>query len=456
MEYTKKQQKNTLRMTVVTALITTFLGSAINLCVPTLEAEFHTGAVTIGWIVTAYMLTVSSLSVPMGKLADATGRKRILMIGIGLMGVVSLACCFATSIEMLLTLRVLQGVAGSMIFSTNNAMLISSYPPQERGRVLGLSTAAVYTGLSLGPVLGGILNYNLGWRSIFAVTAGASLLSFLLSLRAAPADRPQKKVKFDLPGNLLFISMVSLSLYGFSTFSDGIAGKIMLGAGIILFFFFIQAERMAEDPVIRLSMFTRDRVYTLSNFAAMLNYGATFAITYLVSIYLQVSMGYTSQTAGLILITMPVVQALFSPTMGKLSDQIPPWKLASTGMVLCVAGLVMFALLQEETPLWYVIIALVVEGLGFALFSSPNTNAIMARVEQKDLSVANSILATMRTYGHASSMAIVTLVTSSFLGSRALRDVTPPELLATLHVAFYIFIVLGVAAVFMSAARGKE
>lgn len=456
MEYTAEQQKNTLRMTVVTALITTFLGSAINLCVPTLEAEFHTSAVTIGWIVTAYMLTVSSLSVPMGKLADATGRKRILMIGISLMGLVSLASCFAVSIRMLLVLRVLQGVAGSMIFSTNNAMLIASYPPQERGRVLGLSTAAVYTGLSLGPVLGGVLNHNLGWRSIFAVTAISCVASFLLSLRAAPADRPQSKTRPDVTGSLLFIGSVGMSLYGFSTFTGGLMSKLFLVAGLLLFVLFIFVENRAVEPVIRLSMFTRDRVYTLSNFAAMLNYGATFAISYLVSIYLQVDMGYNSQTAGLILITMPVVQAIFSPMMGKLSDRVPPWKLASTGMCFCVIGLILFAFLKTETPLWYVLIALVIEGFGFALFSSPNTNAIMARVEKKDLSVANSILATMRTYGHASSMAIVTLVAGSYLGNRALDAVSAQELVQTLHVTFCIFIALGVAAVFMSMARGQD
>lgn len=457
MTFDQKEQKATLRMAVVTSFITTFMGSALNLSIPTMETQFHVSAALIGWVVTAFTLAVAALSVPMGKIADAKGRRRILITGIVSFAVISFVCAFATKIWMMLALRALQGVAASMIFATNNAILISVFPGSERGRVLGISTAAVYIGLSVGPVVGGFLNGTLGWQSIFILSGMIALVALFFASRGIPkTDKGDPDASFDLGGNVLFIAMVTAFLYGLTNLSVMEYGWLIMIAGIALGCAFAVVESRANDPVIRVSMFTHDSVFTLSNLAALLNYGATFAISYLVSIYLQVVMGYSSQTAGLILIFMPVVQAAFSPVMGKLSDRVPPYKLASAGMGLCVLGLILFAFLSVTTPLWYVIMTLIIVGFGFALFSSPNTNAIMGCVDRADYSVANSILATMRTVGHSSSMAIVTIVVGFTLGTTALADSTPAMLILTMHKCFYIFIVLCVAGVFMSLKRRKE
>jgi len=457
MDFNQKEQKATLRMTVVTAFITTFMGSALNLSIPTLETQFQVSAALIGWVVTAFTLAVAALSVPMGKIADAKGRRRILITGIISFAVISFICAFAVNIWMMLFLRVLQGIAASMIFATNNAILISVFPGSERGRVLGISTASVYVGLSVGPVVGGFLNGTLGWQSIFVLSGIIALIALFFASRGIPkTDKGDRSGSFDLAGNVLFIAMVTAFLYGLTNLSVMKYGWLIMVAGLALAGVFAMVEGKAKDPVIRVSMFTHDSVFTLSNLAALLNYGATFAISYLVSIYLQVVMGYSSKYAGLILIFMPVVQAAFSPVMGKLSDKVPPYKLSSAGMGLCVLGLVLFSFLSVTTPLWYVIMTLIIVGFGFALFSSPNTNAIMGCVDRADYSVANSILATMRTVGHSSSMAIVTIVVGFTLGTTALADATPAVLIGTMHKCFYIFIVLCVVGVFMSLKRRKE
>jgi len=457
MSFDEKEQKATLRMTVVTAFITTFMGSALNLSIPTLETQFDVSAALIGWVVTAFTLAVAALSVPMGKIADAKGRRRILVTGIISFAVISFACAFAVNIWMMLTLRALQGIAASMIFATNNAILISVYPGSERGRVLGISTASVYVGLSVGPVVGGFLNGTLGWQSIFVLSGIIALIALVFASHGIPkTDKADGTASLDLGGNILFIAMVTAFLYGLTNLSVMRYGWLIMITGICLGVAFVAVERKAKDPVIRVTMFSHDAVFTLSNLAALLNYGATFAISYLVSIYLQVVMGYSSRTAGLILIFMPVVQAAFSPVMGKLSDKVAPYKLASAGMGLCVLGLVLFSFLSVNTPLWYVIMTLLIVGFGFALFSSPNTNAIMGCVDRADYSVANSILATMRTVGHSSSMAIVTIVVGFTLGTTALADAAPDVLIGTMHKCFYIFIVLCVIGVFMSLKRRKE
>lgn len=456
---TLKQQKNVLHMTVVTAFVTTFMGSALNLSVPDLEEYFQVSAAMVGWVVTAFTLTVAAFSVPMGKIADVTGRRRVLLVGIVSFGVISVLCVFSSNIWMMIGLRSLQGVAASMIYATNNALLISVYPGSERGRVLGISTAATYVGLTMGPVIGGVLNHRLGWQSIFLFTFLCVLVSFLLAWIGAPkpdGKTPEGTGKPDVFGNVLFVAMIGLTLYGLTNLTISSYGWIVLLCGVGVFGLFVYAEGRAEDPVIRMSMFTRDRVFLFSNLAALLNYGATFAISYLVSIYLQVVMGYSSQTAGLILICMPAVQAIFSPVMGKLSDRIAPYKLASLGMALCVAGLAMFAMLNVDTSMIWILVSLVVEGFGFALFSSPNTNAIMGCVSREEYSVANSILATMRTYGHSSSMAIVTIIVGLSLGSAALTETTPAKLVSAMHDCFLVFIVLCIVGVILSLQRKKS
>ncbi len=190
--------------------------------------------------------------------------------------------------------------------------------------------------------------------------------------------------------------------------------------------------------------------------AALLNYGATFAISYLMSIYLQVVMGYSSQASGLILIVQPVLMAVLSPYAGRLSDRVSPFKLASFGMALCAAGVLIFAFVGLHTPLWVILAALVVTGIGFAFFSSPNTNAIMACVEQKDYGVASSILATMRSIGHTTSMVVVTLIVSRYMGSKALADAEPQLLIKTMHTAFWIFTVICAVGVFISLKRKSK
>ncbi|MGN0659160.1 MAG: MFS transporter [Emergencia sp.] len=452
-----REQKMILGVVLITAFLTTFMGSALNLSIPRLETEFQAGATLIGWVVTAYTLSVAAMSVPFGKIADITGRRKILLAGIGLFAVFSLLCAMAQNMWMLLLLRVLQGIFASMIFATNNAILISSYPAEQRGRVLGLSTAAVYVGLSAGPVAGGFLNHYAGWRSIFVVTAVIAVTALLLGIKNIPQkENGGEKLRPDGAGNFLYIASVTVTLYGLSSLSVLRYGWLIFLAGLVLGAAFVYVEMRAENPVIRISMFTKDAAFTLSNLAALLNYGATFAISYLMSIYLQVVMGFSSQTAGLILIAQPVMQALFSPMMGRLSDRIAPYKLASAGMGFCVAGLIMFFLVDLDTDLWFIVAALVFSGFGFALFSSPNTNAIMACVEKRDYSVANSILATMRTVGQSSSMAVVTVVVGFTMGNTSLDSASPAALVHTMHIAFLIFIVLCILGVFMSLKRGKE
>lgn len=453
----KSIQRSTIFVVIITSFITTFTGSALNLSIPSMGNEFHASATAVGWIVTGYILAAAVLSVPFGRLADRTGRKRVLVTGILIFALCSGGAALAESMTVLLLFRVLQGVGAAMIFSTNMAVLISAFSPEKRGKVLGYSIASTYIGLSAGPVVGGFLNHYFGWRSIFILTFVISGVVCYTAMRKLPAGKvDHEKPGLDLVGNILYILMLTLIMFGLSTVSTLVYSKYLILAGIILFAIFIIHELRAKSPIIEVRLFAHNIGYAFSNLAALMNYGATFALSYLLSIYLQVVMDYSSEVSGLILISQPLMMALLSPYAGRLSDRVSPFKLASFGMGLCALGLFSFIFISENYPFPLIIANLLVVGVGFAFFSSPNTNAVMACVEKKDYSVASSILATMRTIGHSASMAVVTFIVAHRMGDITLGDAEPALLVDTMQISFLIFTCVCGAGIFISLKRKRR
>ena len=450
----KNSQMATILVVIITAFITTFTGSALNLSIPAMGSEFHASATLIGYIVTGYILAAAVLAVPFGRLADLTGRKRILVVGIFIFALCSGGSAFAKTIVMLIVLRIVQGIGAAMIFSTNTAVLISAFSPEKRGKVLGYSIASTYIGLSAGPVVGGLLNHYFGWRSIFIVTFAVSLIVFIIAARKLPNAKPQcEDQEFDILGNVLYIGMITLIMFGLSAVSTLFYAKYLIAAGIVLFLLFIKHELRTKSPIVELRLFSSNIGYTFSNLAALLNYGATFALGYLLSIYLQVALGFDSQISGLILISQPLMMAILSPYAGRLSDRISPFKLASFGMGLCALGLFSFIFISEHYPFPLIILNLVVVGIGFAFFSSPNTNAVMACVEKQDYGVASSILATMRSIGHSLSMAVVTFIVAKQMGDVTLAEADPDLLIQTMHISFIVFTCVCTVGIFISLKR---
>lgn len=446
---------------LMTAFITTFTGSALNLSVPAISAEFHAGAVSVGWIVTGYILASAAFSVPFGRFADLYGKRRVFLTGECFFTVCCLLCSLSQNIVMIIGFRLVQGIGAAMIFSTNIATLTDIYPPEKRGAMLGLSTAFTYLGLSLGPVVGGVMNQHLGWRSIFILTASYGVVMTVLAFAKFFPPDPSARTKsfreaMDLPGCILYSASVVLVMYGFSELMTGLFPRLLLASGILVLICFIRRELAVDSPVMNLKLFTESRSFGLSNMAALLNYGASFAISYFVSIYLQSVQGFSSQAAGFVLITSPLIQTLLSPAAGKLSDRIQPYKLASAGMAITAVGIFLFTFTSDHMHLAYIIAALAIIGLGFALFSSPNTNAIMSCVEKKDYSVASSILATSRSLGHTLSMAIVSIVVAVTVGNITLESAQPSAIVSAMRISFAVFTVLCTAGIFCSAVRGKK
>ncbi len=470
----QKVQKATIFAAVITSFITTFMGSALNLSVPDMSSEFNVSASAIGWVVTVYMLTAAAFSVPFGRIADLTSRKIVLVSGIAVFGTASLFSIFAKGLVYVIIGRGIQGFGASMIFATNHAVLISEFDEDERGKVLGYATASTYVGLAAGPVLGGFLNYNFGWRSIFAAGVVVSVIVFAAALFGIPSknketakvqantekkdsiihaektDTKIKKKDWNTAGNVLFICTLLALVYGLTDLMRNSFAPYIAGAGIILGIIFVICELKAKSPIIDVRIFKSNIAYTMSNMAALLGYGAVYAISYLLSIYLQSARGYNSQAAGLILIASPAVMAILSPITGRISDRVQPFILAVSGMTAVSLALLVFAFISEDTPLAVIIGTLLLSGAGAALFSTPNTNAVMSYVTQESLGVASSVLATMRSLGHTVSMTIITITVSLYIGDRTLKDAEPEILISVMHTAFIVFTVLAVIGALFS------
>jgi len=454
--HTRSLRRTALVSANLAAFLTPFMSSAVNVAMPSIGKEFSMSAVALGWVATAFMLFAAMCLVPLGRVADIVGRKKVFAAGLAVHTAATVLAALAPSGGVLIAARGLQGLGGAMIFGTAIAVLTSVFPPGERGKVLGWNTAATYLGLSLGPVLGGGLVQAWGWRSIFWVTALVSLAA--LALVVAKLDREWAEARgegFDWAGSALFgLGLVAL-MYGFSRLRSALGLALTLG-GLAALAAFAAVERRARAPVLDLGLFRRNRIFLFSNLAALVNYSSTWAVGFLLSLYLQYIKGLPPSRAGLVLIAQPVLMALSSPFAGKLSDRTEPRIIASLGMSLTAAALLLFAFLRADTPFAVLVAGLAVLGLGFGLFSSPNTNAIMGSVEKRNYGVASATLGTMRLSGQMMSAGVTMLIFSLFLGRSAIIPDLYPVFLVAVRTAFVLYALLCTLGVFASLARGNR
>jgi len=448
-------KRSALVVATLTSFMTPFMGSSINIALPSIEKEFQIDAVLLSWVATSYLLAAAISLVPFGRLADIYGRKKIFTYGIVVFTISSFLSAISISAPMLILFRVFQGIGSAMIFATGMAILTSVFPPGERGKVLGINVAAVYIGLSVGPFLGGFLTQHFTWRSIFLVTIplGLIIISLVLSkLKGEWADA--KGEKFDLTGSMIYILAIIAVMYGISLL-PAMRSLWLILFGLSGILAFVKWEMKVENPVFDLNLFRTNRVFAFSNLAALINYSATFAVAFLLSLYLQFIKELSPQSAGLILISQPIVQAVFSPFAGRLSDRIEPRIIASIGMTLSFVGLFLFTFLNENSTLQFIVANLILLGFGFALFSSPNTNAIMSSVEKRFYGLASGSVGTMRLLGMMISMGIATLIFAIFIGRVQITIEYYPVFIKSVEVAFIIFSILCFGGIFASLVRGR-
>ncbi len=439
----------------MSSFLTPFMGTAINLALPQISKELSMDAVLLSWVATAYNLSAAMFLVPLGRYADIKGREMMFKSGIILTALFSFFSIFVTTGTLLIALRFFQGIGGAMIFGSSTAILISAFHIKERGKVLGINLTAVYLGGSLGPILGGILTHNYGWESIFIFIALIGTIVTLLSLFFM-TNQPTgfEHEKFDLVGSYVYALSLTLIMLGFSSLPS-FTGIILLFFGITGIFMFCIIETKISSPALNIKVFRGNIVFIFSNLAALINYSATFAVGFLISLYLQYLKGLTPQHAGFILVIYPVTMVLFSSLAGHISDKIEPRLIASAGMVFTTIGLVFFIFLNSSTSISLILFSLFLIGFGFALFSSPNTNAALSTVEKKYFGVASAVLGTMRLIGQMLSMGAIMMIFSHVMGRTQILPENYDLFLKSSRIAFILFSILCFTGIFASLSRGN-
>jgi EmrB/QacA subfamily drug resistance transporter len=452
-----RKQISIIAIVAVTSFMGTFLISAVNIALPAIEAQFDLNAVALSWVITAFLLSNAMFLLPAGRWADLSGIRRMFKLGVMLFGLFSIASGLAASGWWLIFFRFLQGIGAALTSTTGPAILVSAFPASSRGKVLGISVSAVYLGLATGPFIGGMLTQLYGWRSIFYVASILGIISATIALTFLGKDEPKtasSSKKIDLKGTAMYMPGLIALIYGASQLPETL-GWWLMGFGVVALVFFWKLESRSLNPVIDTKLFTQNRLFAYSNFASLINYSATFAIVFLLSIYLQKTKALSPSEAGTILVAQPIMMALFSPIAGRLSDRIQPRYLTTIGMIMCTLGLIGFAFLNASTPIWLIVTILSWLGAGFGLFSSPNMNTIMSAVAKNQYGLASGTAATGRVIGQIVSMTVVAVLFSITIGNQILKDVSDILFVNTIRTGFILFSILNLFGIYFSYHRGK-
>ena len=390
--------------------LATIDGSIVNIALPTLVGAFGTDFATVEWVVLAYMLSMAALLLGVGRLADMKGKKRIYTAGFVVFTAGSVLCGLAPTIHWLIGARVLQGTGAAMILGLGMAIVTEAFPPNERGKALGISGAMASIGIVTGPTLGGLLLSVLSWHWIFFVNLPVGILGTFLVLRFVPSIRPAGGQRFDFAGGLTLLAsllslLLALSLSQGSGFTDPVV-LALLGAFAGSLLLFVWIERRADQPMVDLQLF-RDRLFSISLITALIIFIAMAGTTILMPFYLQGVLGFDTRQAGLLLAVTPVVAGLTAPISGNLSDRLGVRPITMVGLAVMLGGFLAVSTLGTQTTALGYALRFIPVGLGLGIFQSPNNSAIMGAAPPGRLGIVSGMLALNRALGQTIGIALL-------------------------------------------------
>lgn len=437
----------------IAVFLVPFMGSSLNLAMPMIADNFEMSAFFQTFLVSSYLLGTAMFQMPAARLGDLFGRRRLFLLGLSTFGLFTFLSGVSWSGWSLVAFRFASGVGSAMVFATNMAILTAVFPKEERGKALGVNTAVVYLAVAIGPTLGGLFAQHLGWRSIFYVCFALSVVAVLAAVGSIKDEWAEAAGEpLDVKGSVAYAIAVGGVVCGF-TFLPHTVGWVLLVLGVGAAAVFVKFEHIVRFPMVRLELFFNNRHFRLSSLSAMINYSASFAIGFTMSLYLQFVKGMPADSAGFLLMAQPAAQTLLSPLAGRLSDKTNPSCLTTSGMAAIALGLLALSTLRRDTPVWLVVAILVLVGVGVALFSSPNVNIIMGSVSSRDSGVASATTGTARQIGQALSMSMTSLIVHAYMGEHKLTPQTADMFLPAMNTAFLIFVGISCVGIYTSASK---
>lgn len=440
-----------LFVATLTGFFTVFLSSAVMIAIPTLASEFEMSNIVQNWVTTIYLLALAIVTVPAGQISGKYGLKKTMVMGLILFTITSAAIMFSTSQDMFLILRIFQGIGAGFVTVASMAMVVSAFKPENRGKALGINVIGIYLASSLSPVIAGFLNYDFGWRSIFLFTLPFLVLCIVLLITKVGKEwKTLADVPIDKKGAILYSFGMLLFIFGFTTLNQSY-GYIVSIIGLFVLLSFIFMDKKVKNPVFDVDLFKNVK-FASSNIASLCAYFAIFATITIINYHLQYIRGFNSQEAGLLLLIAPVLQVIISPISGRLSDRYNPQKLAAIGAAIAGIGISMIAMLGKNSPLEFLMLALFFIGLGFGLFSSPNTNEIMGSVPKEKTPMASASSSTMRVIGQTMSMGVFTLIFAIIMGNVQIVPANHHLLILSSQITAAICVILCFVSVITSLA----
>lgn len=428
--------------------------SAVNVAVPMLARDLAASAIMVSWVPTAFLLANAIFLLPAGRMADIHGRKKIFLTGMTLFSVSCVMAYVAPNIELLLLTRVLQGIGGAFAFATGLAILMTIFTASNRGTALGIAAATLYLGLSLGPVIGGWFTEHFGWRSVFlfpVVLGGISVTLTVWRLKGEWKNATPNKV--DWLGSFIFAVWSSALYIGISMIPSPLAW-VLIPAGIAGAVGFYYQQLASPSPLIRFKVIMQNHVFSRSLASNLCIYSSNYPFVFLFSLYLQFIQGMSPASAGKIMVLQPMMMAILAPIAGRLADRFEPRYIATTGCVMmsCAFGILQF--IGEDTGLALISSGLILLGIGFGLFTTPNNTAALSSMDKERLGIGSALLNLSRVSGNMIGTATVLLLVTLFIGHVKIEPPQYPALLMLIHVALGMSCVLTLGGAWLSYSRG--
>ena len=455
MAYSETERKLVLLACCLSGFITPLLSTMMNLSLVNIGEEFGVGSHMLAYVNTAFLLSSVVFMVPMAKFGDIHGKKRAFMLGVAIIAVACILAPFSPSFWFLIACRVIMGLGSACVVTTSISMITDVYPHEHRGGAIGMQTMCVYIGLAAGPPLGGVLNDLFGWHSLFLLIVPIAVGSIFCMSRFRAEIAPDRGGRFDGKGSVVYGVAIVLSMGGMINLPETWA-YVMLVVGLVLIGAFAVIELRTPHHLLNVRLF-KGRVFTGSCIATFMNYAASYSISYFLALYLQSIGGLTATQAGLLMLIQPAIQAVGTPYFGRMSDRLRDKRVLPTaGLAISAVGIATILTYGIGTPMWTIVVTLVVVGFGFSLFSAPNTSIIMGSVEPRETGEASAMVAVMRQTGMMVSMGIAMLFISMIMGSADnLAPETYDSFIQVMRYSFGVCVAMCVVGAVVSMFRGK-
>jgi EmrB/QacA subfamily drug resistance transporter len=429
--------------------------SAVNIAVPAIAKDFSANAILVSWVPTAFLLANAIFLIPAGRAADLYGRKKVFITGMMVFCLACLMAFLAPNIETLLITRLMQGFGGALAFATGLAIVMSIFTPENRGSAIGINSATLYFGLSCGPMVGGWFTVHYGWRVVFLfpmVLGSIAILMIILRLKGEWKNDQAGSI--DWYGGVIFGISSSALFLGISMI-PGFTSISLISLGVIFMAYFIYQQIHSHHPLIHFKAIMQNRMFSRSLMGNVCIYWSNYPFIFLFSLYLQFIRGMTPVEAGQIMVLQPITMAIVAPIAGRLSDQFEPRVIATTGCLIMGCAFGILQGLNTNTPVPLLCIAMVILGLGFGLFTTPNNNAALSSLDKSRYGIGSALLNFARVSGNIIGTAMVLLLVSLFIGKVEIEPEQYPALLKVVSIALAMSCMLAIGGSYFSHARGN-